>query len=126
MTMHNANNERIKRRYFAFLKEAKRHSEPTVDAQWRRRWHVSRLILGTGISRHSITSRPSHLRSTWPSKRASGRGISLHAGVASEAHEREKLERLSLTTQGNIRYRLQTPYRDGTTDVVFAPELSTA
>jgi hypothetical protein len=28
---------------------------------------------------------------------------------------------LSLTTQGNIRYRLKTPYRDGTTDVVFEP-----
>ena len=24
-------------------------------------------------------------------------------------------------TQGNIRYRLKTPYRDGTTDVVFEP-----
>jgi len=32
MTAHNANNERIKRRYFAYLKEAKRHGEPTVDA----------------------------------------------------------------------------------------------
>lgn len=32
MTAHNANNERTKRRYFAYLKEAKRHSEPTVDA----------------------------------------------------------------------------------------------
>jgi len=32
MTTHNANNERTKRRYFAYLKEAKRHSEPTVDA----------------------------------------------------------------------------------------------
>lgn len=32
MKNHNANNERIKRRYFAYLKEAKRHSEPTVDA----------------------------------------------------------------------------------------------
>ena len=55
--------------------------------------------------------------------------------MASEAHEREKLERLcryitrpavsserlSLTAQGNIRYRLKTPYRDGTTDVVFEP-----
>ena len=30
-------------------------------------------------------------------------------------------ERLSLTAQGNIRYRLKTPYRDGTTDVVFEP-----
>ena len=32
MTTHNADNERIKRRYYAYLKEAKRHSEPTVDA----------------------------------------------------------------------------------------------
>jgi integrase/recombinase XerD len=32
MTTHNPNNERIKRRYFSFLKEAKRHSEATVDA----------------------------------------------------------------------------------------------
>jgi site-specific recombinase XerD len=32
MTKHNSDNERIKRRYFAYLKEAKRHSEPTVDA----------------------------------------------------------------------------------------------
>ena len=31
-------------------------------------------------------------------------------------------ERLSLTAQGNIRYRLKTPYRDGTTDVVFEPQ----
>lgn len=32
MTKHNPQNERIKRAYFAFLKEAKRYSEPTVDA----------------------------------------------------------------------------------------------
>jgi len=32
MTMHTANNERINRRYFTYLKEAMRHSEPTVDA----------------------------------------------------------------------------------------------
>jgi site-specific recombinase XerD len=32
MTKHNPENERIKRQYFAYLKEAKRHSEPTVDA----------------------------------------------------------------------------------------------
>jgi site-specific recombinase XerD len=32
MTKHNASNERIKHKYFGFLKEAKRHSEPTVDA----------------------------------------------------------------------------------------------
>ena len=32
MKKHNPTNERIKRKYFAYLKEAKRHSEPTVDA----------------------------------------------------------------------------------------------
>src|SRR5271170_8041114 len=32
MTKYNPENERIKRKYFAYLKEAKRHSEPTVDA----------------------------------------------------------------------------------------------
>jgi integrase len=32
MVTHNPNNERIKRQYLAFLKEAKRHSEPTLDA----------------------------------------------------------------------------------------------
>jgi hypothetical protein len=62
-------------------------------------------------------------------------GFSLHAGVAAKADERKKLERLcryisrpavseqrlTLTPNGNIRYQLKTPYRDGTTHVVFAP-----
>lgn len=32
MSKHNPENERIKRQYFAYLKEAKRHSEPILDA----------------------------------------------------------------------------------------------
>lgn len=32
MTKHNANNERIKRQYFGYLKGAMHHEEPTVDA----------------------------------------------------------------------------------------------
>lgn len=62
-------------------------------------------------------------------------GFSLHAGVAAKAHERKKLERLcryisrpavsekrlSLTPSGNVRYQLKTPYRDGTTHVIFEP-----
>jgi integrase len=32
MNKHHPENERIKRKYLAYLKEAKRHSEPTVDA----------------------------------------------------------------------------------------------
>src|SRR5260370_13691512 len=31
------------------------------------------------------------------------------------------IERLSLTVQGHIRYALKSPYRDGTTHVVFEP-----
>jgi site-specific recombinase XerD len=31
MTVHNSNNERVKRQYFTYLKEAGRHSEATVD-----------------------------------------------------------------------------------------------
>jgi len=60
-------------------------------------------------------------------------GFSLHAGVAARARERKKLERLcryiarpavseerlSLTNNGNVRYQLKTPYRDGTTHVIF-------
>jgi hypothetical protein len=30
-------------------------------------------------------------------------------------------ERLALTDGGNIRYTLKTPYRDGTTHVIFEP-----
>jgi len=62
-------------------------------------------------------------------------GFSLHAGVSVKAHERTKLERLcryisrppvaahrlSLTGSGKICYELKTPYRDGTTHVVFEP-----
>jgi len=29
--------------------------------------------------------------------------------------------RLSLTSNGNVRYQLKTPYRDGTTHVIFEP-----
>ena len=61
-------------------------------------------------------------------------GCSRHAGVVAAA-QRAKLERLwrsimrpaisterlSLTTQGHIHYRLKTPYRDGGAHAVFEP-----
>lgn len=54
----------------------------------------------------------------------------MRAGIGVAADQREKLERLaryvsrppvsverlSLTAQGHVRYRLKTPYRDGTAD----------
>ena len=63
-------------------------------------------------------------------------GFSLHAGIAAEASQRDKVERLaryvsrppiatgrlSLTEGGYVRYALKTPYRDGTTHVIFEPE----
>jgi hypothetical protein len=61
--------------------------------------------------------------------------FSLHAGMAARADERKKLERLcryisrpaisekrlSLTPNGNVCDQLKTPYRDGTTHVIFEP-----
>jgi hypothetical protein len=62
-------------------------------------------------------------------------GFSLHAGVAAKAHQRKKVERLcryiarpavseqrlSLTPTGKVRYELKTPFRYGTTHVIFEP-----
>jgi hypothetical protein len=62
-------------------------------------------------------------------------GFSLHAGVATKTRERKKLERLcryiarpgvsekrlAVTSHGKVRYELKTPYRDGTTHVIFEP-----
>ena len=62
-------------------------------------------------------------------------GFSLHAGVATKANDRVKLERLcryitrpavstkrlSLTRNGQLRYELKTPWHNGTTHVIFEP-----
>ena len=62
-------------------------------------------------------------------------GFSLHAGSGIEAEQRAKLERLAryvsrpavsverltLTPQGDVHYRLKSPYRDGTTHVLLEP-----
>jgi len=67
---------------------------------------------------------------------AESSGFSLHAGIAAKASQRDKTERLaryvsrppvaterlSLTPGGSVRYALKTPYRDGTTHVIFEPE----
>jgi len=67
---------------------------------------------------------------------AESSGFSLHAGIAAQGSQRDTLERLaryvsrppvaterlSLTASTHVRYRLKTPYRDGTTHVIFEPE----
>ena len=66
---------------------------------------------------------------------AKATGFSLHAGVSCEAHQRDLRERLcryiarpavaekrlTVNAQGKVVYLLKTPYRDGTTHVVFEP-----
>jgi len=66
---------------------------------------------------------------------AKGGGFSLHAGVSAKAHERAKIERLcryiarpAVSTHrlerlpdGKISYELKTPYKNGTTHVLFEP-----
>lgn len=61
--------------------------------------------------------------------------FSLHAGVMAEAHQHDKLERLcryisrpavsekplALAANEQVRYELKTPYRNGTTHVIFEP-----
>jgi len=70
-----------------------------------------------------------------PATVANTAGFSLHAGVATRSNEREKLQRLcryiarpavstkrlSLTRNGQVRYELKTPWRNGTTHVIFEP-----
>ncbi|MFN3237967.1 MAG: transposase [Pseudomonadales bacterium] len=62
-------------------------------------------------------------------------GFSLHAGIAPRALQRNKIKRLyryiarpaiaekrlSLTSTGKVRCELKTPFRNGTTHVIFEP-----
>jgi hypothetical protein len=61
--------------------------------------------------------------------------FSLHAEVSAQRWEKQKLERLCryitrpaasekrlwITSSGNFRYKLKTPYNDGKTHVIFEP-----
>jgi len=66
---------------------------------------------------------------------ARANGFDLHAGLVVPAGQRERLERvcryvlrppvtqerIHLTDEGQVRWQLRQPWRDGTTDVVFDP-----
>ncbi len=53
----------------------------------------------------------------WPARRISARRSNDCAGTISRPAI--AVDRLSLTSQGSIRYALKSPYRDGTPHVVF-------
>ncbi len=97
-----------------------------------------RIALGSQQGRKVFTLQtipPSNAKPSSLTRVANTAGFSLHAGVAAEAYQRDKLERLcryisrpavsetrlSVLSSGNIRYQLKTPYRDGTTHVIFEP-----
>jgi len=97
-----------------------------------------RIALGSQQGRKVFTLQtipPSKAKSSVSTRVANIAGFSLHAGVAAEAYQRNKLERLcryisrpavsenrlTVLSNGNIRYQLKTPYRDGATHVIFEP-----
>ena len=94
-----------------------------------------RIALGPHAGRQAFTLQRLPRCGEFAHGAARANGFSRHAGVVAASDERDKLERLcrtitrpavsterlSLTAQGLIHYRLKTPYRDGTTHVVFEP-----
>ena len=94
-----------------------------------------RIALGPHAGRKAFTLQMLASSGEFAHGAARANGFSLQAGVVAASDERDKLERLcryitrpavsterlSLTAQGLIHYRLKTPYRDGTTQVVFEP-----
>jgi len=97
-----------------------------------------RIAIGSQQGRKVFTLQTlPNLESDNPSSSSVGEaaGFSLHAGVATKAKDRAKLERLcryitrpavstkrlSLTRNGQVRYELKTPWRNGTTHVIFEP-----
>ena len=97
-----------------------------------------RIALGSQQGRKVFTLQtipPINAESSLSTRVANIAGFSLHAGVAAEAYQKDKIERLcryisrpavsenrlAVVSSGNIRYQLKTPYRDGTTHVIFEP-----
>ncbi len=97
-----------------------------------------RIATGSQRGRKVFTLQTLPVREDQPkpsSRVANHAGFSPHAGVVADAHQRDKLERLcryvsrpavsekrlALTGNGQVRYELKTPYRNGTTHVIFQP-----
>ena len=96
-----------------------------------------RIAVGRHAGRKAFTlqTSPAQEQQSTDNQLAKANGFSLHAGVSAKDHQRRKLERLcryiarpavatgrlALTRQGNVRYTLKTPYRDGTTHIILEP-----
>ena len=98
-----------------------------------------RIAVGprAGQKRFTLQTVPARSESDQQGDRngANAGGFSLHAGLDIEHQQRAKLERLcryvsrppmaeerlALTSSGQVRYQLKSPYRDGTTHIVMEP-----
>ncbi|MDH5502306.1 MAG: transposase, partial [Gammaproteobacteria bacterium] len=91
---------------------------------------MSRLRSGRGVA-NARSARVFDYLSDRDGPKRGPEGV--HAAKASQRDKVERLARyvsrppvatarLSLTRGGNVRYALKTPYRDGTTHVIFEPE----
>jgi hypothetical protein len=96
-----------------------------------------RIALGPqrGRKAFQLQTLPPRSEDSGSERVAQAAGFSLHAGVATEAEQCDRLERicryvsraavanerLSLTPAGQVRYALKSAYRDGTTHVIFEP-----
>jgi ribosomal protein S27E len=97
-----------------------------------------RIAVGPQAGRKALvlrTIRPLSGEDPSSERVAKANGFSLHAGVSCEAHQRDVRERLcryiarpavaekrlTVNANGKVVYLLKTPYRDGTTHVVFEP-----
>ena len=125
--------------------------EPTrgsVSSRGRRRDHYSQVLVhdpphALGVARFELERGGHHedgvclrdMHKQAADAPGNVAGFSLHAGVAAQPSQRDKLERprrygcrppvsekrLFITPRGAIGYPLKTPYRDGTTYVLFEP-----
>jgi hypothetical protein len=100
-----------------------------------------RIAVGPRAGQKLFTLQTVPAREPEPEQQGEGRGVanaggfSLHAGLDIQPHQREKLERLcryvsrppiaverlALSSSGQVRYTLKAPYRDGTTHIVLEP-----
>ena len=113
------------------------NSAPSAMDQVQSSSITYRIVLGKNKGQKALTlktlSETNH-RETKPFL-SQHSGFSLHAGVSTKAHQREKLERicryisrpslseqrLSMNSQGKVIYQLKIPYENGTTRIVLDP-----
>ena len=113
------------------------NSGPTAMDQVQSSSITYRIALGKHKGQKALTLKTLSQRELMREKPFLSRysGFSLHGGVSTKAHQREKLERiiryisrpslsekrLSLNSQGKVIYQLKTPYENGTTRIVLDP-----